>query len=181
MKLLFLIVIFFSVSRADAMLNFLADQAKDSAKAAAYLDSARDLVNEIDESSSLASATQNLLVREKKLRTEFERGSQVGVEGSALFTPHDWTSKRLDENLRYTSRFVKRAKRLLVSTGLLGVEVATALNTAETNAALNEVIKNQQADLLLRHEERIKAEERRAEWQNFIEQERMVRRRWGAP
>lgn len=63
---------------------------------------------------------------------------------------------------------------------MVGTDVATALNTAETNLGLNEVVKNQQAQLLLEKENQVRDREadlrEHQAWESFIGDERKRRR-----
>ena len=140
--------------KANALLDSIADTARDAAKAAAYTTAVSELASELKSGTDLAKASASLSRQTKS---------------------DDWSTAHLQDSLSYTNRFVSRARKLFLTLGLAGTDVATALNTAETNGALNEVIKNQQAELLLKQEEKASAQGEKEEWRSFIERERSER------
>ncbi len=163
-----------------AVLDFIGETAKDTAKAAAYADAVSELANELEDSSEISEAAKSLSERMKALKTTTSEVYYISSEFRSLLDGPDWSSQQLDQNIRYTSRYINRLKRLLVSLGLVGTDVATAMNTAETNGALKEVLRNQQAQLLLQKEDKVDRAEadlnRKKEWDEFIQREQKIRR-----
>ena len=184
MRCLRAVAVVFALSAADpamGFLDFIGEKADDAVKSAAYVDAVAELTNELDESSPINQTAQDLKRRTERLRTQVSEVYYASDDFKSLLEGPDWSSESLEQNIRYTSRYIRRAKRLLVQLGLVGTDVATAMNTAETNSALNEMLKNQQTQILLQKEERIdhleKELRREKEWQKFIVRERQ-KRRW---
>jgi hypothetical protein len=168
-------------TEAQAFLDTLAQSAKETAKAAAYTEAVSELANELDDKSPVAAAALDLARRTEKLKTDVTSVYYASEEFKSLLQGPDWSSEHLDENIRYTTRYIRRAKRLFVQLGLLGTDVATAMNTAETNSALNEMLKNQQTQILLQKEHEVDSAEKEVskekQWNSFIDQERKNRGR----
>lgn len=83
------------------------------------------------------------------------------------------------DNIRSTTSYVNRLKRVILRISALGLDGATAINTFETNTSLVEVIKNQQRSLLLQQQREVakakQIEEDKGNWNNFVKRERSVR------
>ena len=173
-------VVLLGSSKAFGFLDFIGEKADDAVKSAAYVDAVAELTNELDERSPINQTAQDLKRRTEQLRTQMSEVYYATDDFKSLLEGPDWSSESLEQNIRYTSRYIRRAKRLLVQLGLIGTDVATAMNTAETNSALNEMLKNQQTQILLQKEERIDQLERELrrerEWKDFIGRERQKRR-----
>lgn len=150
-----LLAVWLFALKSHALLDSIADTARDAAKSAAYTSAVSELASELKSGDDLAKASAAL---SRQTKTD------------------DWSTAHLQDSLTYTNRFVSRARKLFLTLGLAGTDVATALNTAETNGALNEVIKNQQAELLLKQEEKAEEREEKDSWRMFIESERAARR-----
>ena len=162
-----------------AILDFVGQAAKDAAKSAAYVDAVGELANELTDSSEVSEGARALNERMTKIKTETQNVYFVSTEFKSLLEGPDWSSRQLDQNIRYTSRYVSRLKKLLVTLGMVGTDVATAMNTAETNGALKEVLKNQQAQLLMQKEDKVERMEsemnEKKTWDEFISNERSTR------
>ena len=173
------IAMFFLSRPSHAFLDFIGEKADDAVKSAVYVDAVAELTNELDENSPINERAQDLRRRTQRLKGEVSDVYYAADDFRSLLDGPDWSSASLEQNIRYTSRYIRRAKRLLVRLGLVGTDVATAMNTAETNSALNEMLKNQQTQILLQKEERIDELERELkrekEWKEFIARERQRR------
>lgn len=173
-----MMVLLFSIE-ASAVLDFVGDTARDSLKSVAYIKSVSELLSELDDTNSVSPFLDELRRRNDQVLST----SQVLRTSTNEFGNQpkgtDWSLERIDKSLLYTSRYIKRLKKALIDSNILGPDVATAANTAETNGALTEVLKNQQAQILIQKEESLREREERVneelKWRNFISKERSIR------
>lgn len=173
------IVLLFPISTL-AFLDFVGDQTKKAIEVAAYADAVTDLVEEINPDSELQAGSRDIQKRSDRLRNSLhEVGSFTRATQSVLEGP-DWSSERLETNIRATTNYIRRLKRLLLRVAALGTDGVIALNTTETNVALNEIQKNQQALIMqnasLQIHEMEKEQEDRKQWAQFSDQQKKLRR-----
>lgn len=166
-------------SNAVAFLDFIGEQTKKAAETAAYTDAVADLASEMSPENELKSGALDLKNRAERLRSEANETRYLTQTTKDLMSGPDWTSKRLETNIRNTTDFVRRLKRLISRIAILGTDGATALNTAETNVALNAIQKNQQSEIMIQQELKISQLERENEeakvWQQFVMNQRNQR------
>ena len=178
-KFIFSILVLICSSISFAFLDAAAQAARDAAKSAAYVGSIGELASELSDSKSVSGEAARLDEKIRSLSHSSNDLSFMSSEFESLARGPNWTSGHLDENIRYTSKFIARAKRMLITMGLLGLDAATAMNTAETNGALKEVLKNQQAQILMQKESEVERAEteirEKSQWHDFIENERALR------
>lgn len=164
-----------------AFLDFIGNQAKQTIEVAAYTDAAVDLALELTPDDDIKEGAQDIKKRSEIIRRRSSEVVSLGTSVKGIMEGPDWTSKRLDTNIRATSNYVKRFKRILLRAAALGSQGTTALNTAETNAALNEVQKNQQAMILQNEDTKLRDLERDYEdakqWDQFSKNQRRLRSR----
>lgn len=174
----FCIVFLFSVP-SFAFLDFIGEQAKKAVEVAAYVDAAAELASEVSPDKDLENGAKDLQRRSEALRSDASNIRYMSRSTQTILKGPDWSSKRLETNIRSTTDYIRRLKRLLIRAAALGTDGAIALNTTETNVALNEVQKNQQAmimqnaDAQLRDMEREQEESR--QWTAFSNQQRKLR------
>lgn len=179
----FFILIFIFPSSSSAFLSFIGDKTKEAIEVAAYADAVSEMLEEIDPDSTLSLGAKDLQRRSEKLRTEARRINQINSQTKRILNGPDWSSRRLDSNIRSTTNYIKRLKRYSAQVTALGVGGTTALNTAETNLALNEIQKNQQAILLQNEDSKIRELEKEQEhlkkWNEFSKSQRELRKQQG--
>ena len=162
-----------------AFLDFIAKKAEDVAQAAVYADAVSQLLEEIDDKNDASTELNYLRSELDKIRHETNEVSYVGTDIQRLLKGPDITSQRLDQNIRSTTDYIRRSKRMLLRSMALGTQGATALNTMETNVALNEIQKNQQIQILQIEEQKLaqaqKEHEENKNWGEFISKERAMR------
>lgn len=179
MPIVVIILLFSTSSTCFAFLNFVGEQAKKAVELAAYVDAAAELAGEVVPDKDLEIAAKDIQRRSEMLRSEASNARYLSRSTQAVLKGPDWSSKRLETNIRSTTDYIRRLKNLLIRAAALGTDGAIALNTTETNVALNEVQKNQQtmimqnADFRLREMERENEEGR--QWTAFSEQQRKMR------
>lgn len=180
-KLVLIAIAIHLSSPCYAFLDFIGTQAKQAVEVAAYTDAAVDLALELTPDDDIKEGVQNLKKRSEMLRSRSSDVESLGTSVKSIMEGPDWTSKRLDTNIRSTSNYVKRFKKILLKAAALGSQGTTALNTAETNAALNEVQKNQQAMILQNEDKKLRDLEREHEetkqWDQFSKNQRRLRSR----
>lgn len=173
------IVIFLLPMQSYGFLDFLGEQAKKAAEAAAYADAVSELAGEIAPDGTIKEGADDIKKRAEKLRSEASELRYLTRTSQQVLLGPDWSSKRLETNIRNTTDYVRKLKRLIARIALLGTDGATALNTTETNVALNEVQKNQQALLLQNEDSKIRALEKEHEeskqWAEFSASQRKIR------
>jgi hypothetical protein len=162
------------------VLDFAAKKADDIAKSAAYSGAIIDLISSIDDDSSILDSTRNVDNEIKKLEQNISRISSDQEKASFILSGPNWKSKSLLQNVRNTTSYIHRLKRILSSSST-GVDAATALNTFETNVSLNDVIKNQERQILIYQQLILKDEKRQQQehesWDKFILREEKLRSR----
>lgn len=180
---IFILVFLFS-SSSYAFLEFIGEQAKKGTEVAAYVDAVAEIAEELVPDEDIQLGAKDIQVRTEALRKQSANARYVSRNAETLLSGPDWSSKRLDRNIRSTTDYVKRFKRLLARIVILGNEGATALNTTETNVALNEIQKNQQTLILQNDDLRLRELEREnqehLEWSEFSDRQRRLRQSEGS-
>lgn len=175
-----ILILFFSI-KAFAFLDFIGEQAKKTMEATAYADAVAELSAEISPNTELKEGAKDIRSRSDKLKSEASTLQFLSSSTKRTLEGPDWSSRRLDSNIRSTTEYVRRLKTLIARISALGTDGATALNTTETNVALNEVQKNQQA-LILQNEDaklrKIEQEQEEArQWSEFSKRQRHLQKR----
>ncbi len=175
---LFVVVFLFSVP-SHAFLDFLGEQAKKAVEVAAYVDAAGELAAEVAPDKDLENGAKDIQRRADILRSDSSNVRYLSRSTQAVLKGPDWSSKRLETNIRATTDYIRRLKRLLIRAAALGTDGAIALNTTETNVALNEVQKNQQAMIIQNADAQLrdmeKEQEEARQWSAFSAQQRKLR------
>lgn len=163
-----------------AFLDFIGEQAKKAAEAAAYADAVGELAGEIAPDGTIQEGADDVKKRAETLRKNASELRYLSRTSQEILTGPDWSSKRLETNIRNTTDYVRKLKRLIARIAILGTDGATALNTTETNVALNEVQKNQQALLIQNEDTKIRQIEKEREesknWAEFSSHQRKLRK-----
>lgn len=178
------VVCFLFSSQSDAFLDFLGDQAKKATEVVAYTDAAAELIDEVSTDDDLSNGMQSVRKRSEVLRSESSNLRYMTRNTKSVLNGPDWSSRRLESNIKNTTDYVRRLKRLLSRIAILGTDGAVALNTTETNVALNEVQKNQQVIILQNEEAKLrdieKEQEDARQWASFSERQRKLRKSEGS-
>lgn len=176
----FILILLFSAP-SYAFLDFIGDQAKKAVEVAAYVDAAAELATEVAPDKDLEDGAKDIQKRAEILRSESSNVRYLSRSTQAILKGPDWSSRRLETNIRATTDYIRRLKRLLVRAAVLGTDGAVALNTTETNVALNEVQKNQQAMIMQNADAQLreieKEQEEARQWSAFSAQQRRFRNR----
>ena len=134
---------------------------------------------EIAPDHDLELGAKDLQARSEILRAQASNINYLSRTTQQLLKGPDWSSKRIDTNIRSTTDYIRRLKRLVVRAIGLGTDGTVALNTTETNIALNEVQKNQQAMIMQNSDAQLreieKEQEEGRQWSSFSEQQRKAR------
>lgn len=174
-----LIVLLFIPSLSFGFLDFVGEQTKKAAETLAYADAVGELLSEVSNETELKDGAQGMRKRTEALRSEIRTLNGISYSTKAVLEGPDWSSKRLDTNIRNTTDYVRRLKKLLIRIAALGTDGATALNTTETNIALNEVQKNQQTMILQLEDQRLRNMEKESDeakkWDQFTFKRRKLR------
>ena len=174
----FFLVFFFSNS-SYAFLDFVGEQAKKAVELAAYVDAAAELSSEVAPDKDLEDGAKDIQKRAEVLRSESSNARYLSRSTQSVLKGPDWSSRRLETNIRATTDYIRRLKRLLIRAAALGTDGAVALNTTETNVALNEVQKNQQAMIMQNADAQLRSMEKEHEesrqWTVFSEKQRKIR------
>ncbi len=176
----FIVTVLFSVP-SYGFLDFLGEQAKKAAETAAYADAVAELAGELSPDSEVSAGAKDIQKRSDRLRSESSNLYYLSQSTKNVLSGPNWSSKRLESNIRNTTDYVRRVKRLIARIAILGTDGATALNTTETNVALNEVQKNQQAMLLQNEDAKLrqleKEQEEGKQWEEFSDRQRRQRKK----
>jgi predicted transcriptional regulator len=125
--------------------------------------------DQIDELSELKTKMNQTNANIDKI-DNLDRNTKTVLKG-----PNIDPTRRLSDNIRYTTNFVRRSKDILTAVGVLSPAAATAVNTNQTNASLNEMLLNQQNQMIMlqRQDEEKRAE--RVDQEAFFAAERKKR------
>jgi hypothetical protein len=171
------LMVIFSPS-AFAILDFLAEEGKEATELVAYSAALTDLILEIDPNSEAGEYSRDLSSRINTVQGELATVRGINQSTKSLLSGPDLSSKRVLDNVKSLTMYLRRLKTLLATLGALGTEGAIAVNTAETNRHLSEMQKNQQTQMLLLADSQLKQVERdiaeRKKWNNFFAKERGV-------
>lgn len=177
-------IIFLFSAPSFAFLDFIGDQAKKAVEVAAYIDAASELANEVAPDKDLENGAKELQKRAEILRSEASSIRSMSRSTQTILKGPDWSSRRLETNIRSTTDYIRRLKRLLVRAAALGSDGTVALNTTETNVALNEVQKNQQTMIMQNSEAQLRELEKEQEdskqWTAFSTEQRKLRNSTGS-
>ena len=176
-----LIILLFLGNRAYAFLDFVGEQAKQAVEVATYIDAAAELAQEISPDKDLEEGARQIRRRAEDLRSSAAQMKSLSEATRAVLKGPDWSSRRLDTNIRATTDYIRRLKRLLSRAVALGMPGTIALNTTETNVALVEVQKNQQALIMQNADRNLRDMEKEREevsqWSSFSQKQRSIRGR----
>jgi len=176
--LVFFVVLFFC-SSSYSFLDFVGEQAKKAVELAAYVDAAAELSSEVAPDKDLEDGAKDIQKRAEILRSESSHARYLSRSTQSVLKGPDWSSKRLETNIKATTQYIRRLKSLLARAAALGTEGAIALNTTETNVALNEVQKNQQTMIMQNADTQLRSIEKENEevrqWSEFSERQRQIR------
>lgn len=174
------LIVFLYTVKSYAFLDFIGDQTKKTLETAAYVDAVAELSEEISPNEELKEGAHDLRVRSERLRSEASNLKYLGRSAKSVLAGPDWSSRRLETNIKATTDYVRKLKRIIARASALGTDGATALNTTQTNIALNEIQKNQQALLIQNEDEKLREVEREQEhaqeWESFSKNQRKIRR-----
>lgn len=174
------VVFFFFSSTSFAFLDFLGEQAKKATEVAAYADAVSELSHELAPDEDIKTGAKDIQRRSEAVRRESANLRYVSRSTKSVLNGPDWSSSRLETNIRSTTDYIRRFKRLIGRIAILGNEGAIALNTTETNVALNEVQRNQQTLILQNEDTRLRQLEKESEdarqWAEFSERQRRIRK-----
>jgi hypothetical protein len=163
-----------------AFLDFIGDQAKKAVEVAAYTDAVVDLSGEIATDDDVKVGAQDIRRRSEAMRATSSNLRYVSRSTRSVLNGPDWSSRRLETNIRSTTDYIRRVKRLVARAALLGTDGVTAFNTTETNVALNEIQKNQQTLILQNEDAKLREIERESEdrkqWAEFSDRQRRIRK-----
>lgn len=175
---LLIIPLLFSV-KSYAILDFLAEEGKKTSEVIAYSTALSDLITEIDPNSDAGEYSKRLNTRIQSVQSELANANKIGEGTESLLEGPDLSNKRVLDNIKSLTLYLRRVKGLMVALGALGTQGAIAINTAETNRHLSEIQKNQQTQLLLLADAQVKEAERtvsqRKKWDQFLTKERDIR------
>jgi hypothetical protein len=167
------------ILKAQAFLDFIGQQARDAAAAAAYADAVTELAGEISPDGELTTGAKDISARADKLRRDTDNLKTLSQSTQNILMGPDWSSKRLDANIRSTSDYVKKIKRVIARIAFLGTPGVTALNGTEANISLMEIQKNQQAMILQTEDSKLRLIEKEHEenksWMEFSQKQRLLR------
>lgn len=174
------IVVFLLCSNCFAFLDFIGEQAKKATEVAAYADAASELSEELVPDENIQNGARDVQRRSEAVRKESANLRYVSRSTQTVLNGPDWSSRRLETNIRSTTDYIRRFKRLIGRIAILGNEGAIALNTTETNVALNEVQRNQQTLILQNEDSKLrqleKENEEHRQWADFSDRQRRIRK-----
>lgn len=175
----FIVILLFPAA-SMAFLDFIGEQAKKATEVAAYADAVSELSEELIPDESIQNGAKDIQRRSEAVRKESSNLRYVSRSTKSILNGPEWSSRRLENNIRSTTDYVRRFKLLIGRIAILGNEGAIALNTTETNVALNEVQQNQQTLILQNEDARLRELEKESEesrqWAEFSERQRRIRK-----
>lgn len=174
-----LIILFIDV-QAFAIFDWAAARAEDALKAAYYADAISELVQAVSPDDEIAQASRTLSEQTHNLRSEAQSMQYLSQDTKSILSGPDFTGKRLDQNIRQTARYIKRTKDLWGKVAILGSNGVATMSAIEANDRLDEIRKNQAAQLALdanyQQMQMRKEVVESKKWENFISEQRAIRR-----
>lgn len=179
-KSIVILPIFFVASPAFAIVDFMSKKAEDLAKVAFYTDAIADLVSETAPNSSLEKTAKESRDRSSKIYQDAQNLYYVGEETRSLFSGPDIGGDNLEDNIRASTNYIKKVKNLSLKLAVLGTDGFTALNSLQTNQTLEQIRKNQAAEIAMAQQyNQAKAQKESIEdskMRGFIIQQRAIRK-----
>jgi hypothetical protein len=106
--------------------------------------------------------------------------SYLSQNTKSVLSGPNLTSRRLDQNIRQTARYIKRSKDLAKKVAILGTNGVAAMSAIESNERLDEIRKNQATQLALdanyQQMQMRKEINESKKWESFIADQRAIRR-----
>ena len=157
------VVVFLLSSPAYAILDMLSTKMDDMIDASILADSLNELSQEIIPDSQVSSATEKVKVQTDSLLKNYREARDLDADLEDLgsdFTENQWSSGAFESNVRHTTHFIRRIKRLAVTLGIRP-KAAAAYGSFETALALNQMIKNQNEVIALMQSRYLQEENKR--------------------
>lgn len=157
--MLVVVVALLITSPAHAIFDALSSKMDDMIDASILADSLNELSQEIQPDSQVSQTTEKVNKKsEELLKTVREaRDIDQDIEDVGDF---NLDQKSFESNVRHTTHFVRRVKRLMVTLGVRP-KAAAAYGSFETALALNQMIKNQNEVIALMQTRYLEEENRR--------------------
>ena len=109
---------------------------------AAIGESALDLLSEVTNDAETQKSNEELRAKIQGITKTAQDSSYTGEDIQDLISPINFSSQRVEQNIRQTISYVRRLKRVLLKLGVMSPQGVTAVNTAETNVSLSQVNQN---------------------------------------
>ena len=148
-KLLVVGLIFCFPFRSHAFLNFMAKKSEELAKSAMYADAIAELTYEIAPDSALEKGAKQSREDSEKMRQDVQNLYYVGEDAKSIVQGPDLGSENLETNIRASTSYIRKVKSLSLKLAALGSDGLTALNTLQTNQTLEQIRKNQAAEIAI--------------------------------
>lgn len=146
-KFIVFLNILFVVLDAHAFLDYSAALAADMAKTSMYVDAINDLTKEVVPDSELAQSAKESRDQAIEYHQEAQNLIYVGKDASSVLSGPDFSDKNLETNLRATTSYIQKLKNLGLKMSLLGTNGFTAFSALQANETLEQIRRNQAADL----------------------------------
>ncbi len=134
---------------AHAFLDFMAKKSEELAKSAMYADAIAELTYEIAPDSALEKGAKQSREDSEKMRQDVQNLYYVGEDAKSIVQGPDLGSENLETNIRASTSYIRKVKSLSLKIAALGSDGLTALNTLQTNQTLEQIRKNQAAEIAI--------------------------------
>lgn len=179
-KLIAGVILFFSAQSANAQFDFLMEQGKDIVEIAAVADAGAELIEAMSPDTDAQAGFEAIRDQSNRLMRASSESSNLSDEFRELVNGPKWSNNRIEDNIRQTTGYIRRGKRLLVRLAALGTDGLIAVNGVETNIALTEVQRNQQV-LIMQNNQMMNYQLSKElndskTWNRFIVEQKNIRR-----
>ncbi len=144
---------------AFAVFDSLAGKLDDIIEASILADSLNELSQEIQPDSQVSSSTEKVHRKTEELLKNYREARDLDSDIEEI-SEVDLDNKSFESNVRHTTHFVRRVKKLMVTLGVRP-KAAAAYGSFETALALNQMIKNQNEVIALMQSRYLEEENRR--------------------
>ncbi len=166
--------------KSQALMDYLAKKSEDVLKTAMYADAIADLVGEITPDTELEKRAKSTRDLGLKLNQDLNNLYYIGEDTKSVLNGPDLGSESLETNIRASTNYIRKVKRLGLKVAALGTDGFTALNSLQTNDTLEQIRKNQALEIAIvqSHAQKqiVKNAMEEAKMRNFIAKQRSIRR-----
>ena len=161
-------------------MDYLAKKSDDVLKTALYADAIADLIVEVTPDTELEKRAKSTRDFAFKVNQDMKNMYYIGEDTKSVLNGPDLSNESLETNIRASTNYIRKVKRLTLKLAALGTDGFTALNALQTNETLEQIRKNQAMEIAIAQNQAqkqiVKEALEDAKMKNFIAKQRAIRR-----